>query len=157
MSSTRYVTIHETRSEMGAAAAEAILGELRARLAAQQTVRMIFAAAPSQSEMLEGLIEAPDVDWGRVEAFHMDEYLGLPAGAPERFGEWLKRSLFDRVPFGAVHLIDPGPDAEASAREYARMLASAPIDIVCCGIGVNGHLAFNDPPVADFSDPEDVK
>jgi glucosamine-6-phosphate deaminase len=86
----------------------------------------------------------------------MDEYLGLAPEAPQRFGLWLRRTIFDRLPFAAVHLLEPGPDPEAAAAEYADRLAASPIDIVCCGIGSNGHLAFNDPP-ADLNDPSDVK
>ncbi|CAH1667213.1 6-phosphogluconolactonase [Chelatococcus asaccharovorans] len=146
-----------TRAEMGQAAAADVAAELRARLARQAGVRMIFAAAVSQSEMLQALVAAPGIDWGRVTAFHMDEYLDLPAQAPQRFGNWLRRAIFDRLPFAAVKLIDPGPDAAAAVKAYAASLAEAPIDIVCLGIGVNGHLAFNDPPVADFVDPQSVK
>jgi glucosamine-6-phosphate deaminase len=118
---------------------------------------MIFAAAPSQGEMLAALREAPGIDWRRVTAFHMDEYIGLPPGAPERFASWLDAQIFGRLPFASVHRIVPEPDPEAAAAAYAEKLAQAPIDIVCLGIGVNGHIAFNDPPVADFEDPLDVK
>jgi glucosamine-6-phosphate deaminase len=148
--------IAASREEMGRRAAEDIASELRRRLETQPGVRMIFAAAPSQSEMLAALVAAPGIDWKRVTAFHMDEYLGLAPDAPQRFGLWLRRNLFDRLPFAAVELLDPGDDPEASAAAYAAKLAAAPIDIVCCGIGANGHLAFNDPP-ADLNDPADVK
>jgi glucosamine-6-phosphate deaminase len=151
------VRIFEDRTAMGRAAAADVAAELRATLARQESLRMIFAAAPSQREMLNGLATAEDIDWGRVTAFHMDEYLGLPADAPERFANWLNEAIFDRLPFGEVHLIEPGPDPEATASEYAALLAKAPIDLVCLGIGQNGHLAFNDPPVADLDDPFDVK
>jgi len=117
---------------------------------------MIFAAAPSQSEMLSALREERDVDWTRVTAFHMDEYLDLPADAPQRFSCWLREAILDHLPFAAVHLIEPGDDPAAAASGYAAKLKAAPIDIVCCGIGSNGHLAFNDPP-ADFNDPLTVK
>jgi glucosamine-6-phosphate deaminase len=83
--------------------------------------------------------------------------VGLPAVAPERFAQWLQRHLFSRVPFASVHTIVPEQDPQATAAAYAEALAAAPIDIVCLGIGVNGHIAFNDPPVADFDDPFDVK
>ena len=146
-----------TRTEMGLAAGADIAAAMRGRLRTQRGVRMIFASAPSQQEMLDALVAEPDIDWSRVTAFHMDEYHTLPATAPQRFGPWLKRVLFDRVPIGAVHLMTPEPDAAACIRDYTRLLAEAPIDFVCLGIGVNGHLAFNDPPVADFSDPVDVK
>ncbi|RXH57864.1 Glucosamine-6-phosphate deaminase [Granulicella sibirica] len=129
---------------------------MRARLSSQAKVRMIFAAAPSQSEMLAALVAAPEIEWGRVTAFHMDEYLGLAEYAPQRFGLWLRRNLFDRVTLGEVNLLEPGDDPEAAAEGYAAKLGEAPIDIVCCGIGTNGHLAFNDPP-ADLNDPKAVK
>ena len=145
-----------SRAAMGRKAAEEIADEIRRRLQGQQAVRMIFAAAPSQSEMLSALRLMPGIDWSRVTAFHMDEYLGLPSDAPQGFGLWLRCAIFDHLPFAAVHLLKPGSDPEAAAAAYANKLAAAPIDIVCCGIGANGHLAFNDPP-ADLSDPADVK
>ncbi len=148
--------VAKSRAAMGQKAAEDIAYELRRRLQSQKGVHMIFAAAPSQSEMLTALILMPDVDWSRITAFHMDEYLGLASEAPQRFGLWLRRTIFDRLPFAAVHLLEPGTAPEATAAEYADKLAASPIDIVCCGIGSNGHLAFNDPP-ADLNDPSDVK
>jgi glucosamine-6-phosphate deaminase len=148
--------VAKSRVAMGQKAAEDIADELRRRLQSRQGVRMIFAAAPSQSEMLTALVLMPDVDWSRVTAFHMDEYLGLAFDAPQHFGLWLRRAIFDRLPFAAVHLLEPGTNPEATAAEYADRLAASPIDIVCCGIGSNGHLAFNDPP-ADLNDPSDVK
>lgn len=153
------LTVHvlPSRSAMGQAAAADIAREMRRRLSERSPVRMVFAAAPSQSEMLEALVAEPGIDWPRVTAFHMDEYIGLAAGAPQRFGTWLRERLFDRVPFGEVNLIDPEPNADACIANYASRLSEAPLDIVCLGIGVNGHLAFNDPPVADLSDPLDVK
>ena len=141
---------------MGARAAADIASEIRALLANQDGVRIMFAAAPSQSEMLLSLSQASGVDWSRVSGFHMDEYLGLAADAPQRFGVWLRRAIFDHLPFGAVHLIEPGEDPNRTAADYAARLNAAAIDIVCCGIGMNGHLAFNDPP-ADFNDPLTVK
>jgi len=146
-----------TRAAMGQAAARDIAAAIRARLTVADGVRMIFAAAPSQSDMIAALIAQPDVDWRRVTAFHMDEYIGLPSGAPQRFAVWLQECLFDRLPFRAVHPILPDPAPQAAAEHYAALLDAAPIDIVCLGIGVNGHIAFNDPPVADFADPKDVK
>jgi glucosamine-6-phosphate deaminase len=146
-----------TRGATGRQAAHDIGAEIRARLAAIAGVRMIFAAAPSQAEMIEAVIAEPDIDWGRVTAFHMDEYIALAADAPQRFARWLQQRLFSRVPFAAVHPIMPEGDPQAAAARYAALLDAAPIDIVCLGIGVNGHIAFNDPLVADFADPQDVK
>lgn len=149
-----------TRAELGRAAAADVAEALRVALDRQACVRAVFAAAPSQAEMLDALAAEPDLDWARVTAFHMDEYLGLPADASERFGAWLTRHLFSRVPLGSVHLLGlpgSGMDPAGEAGRYAALLAEAPIDVVCLGIGVNGHLAFNDPPVADLADPEAVK
>jgi glucosamine-6-phosphate deaminase len=116
---------------------------------------VIFAAAPSQRETLERLRVAEGIDWSRVTAFHMDEYLGLPPDAPQRFGQWLKDALFDHVPLAKVQLLEP--DASDNIQHYAEELAVAPIDLVVLGVGVNGHLAFNDPPDADLEDPRSVR
>jgi len=147
------------RQVLGEAAAHDIAHRLRKTLAERGHARVIFAAAPSQSETLATLIRQPGIDWSQVTAFHLDEYLDLPPEAPERFGNWLREALFDRLPFAAVHYIDTiTPDSPAaSAAGYAKLLLERPIDIACLGIGMNGHLAFNDPPVADFDDPEPVK
>lgn len=146
-----------SRQAMGEAAGEAVAGWLRTRLAFQSLVRMIFAAAPSQSEFLATLTQAEGIDWSRVTVFHMDEYLGLRAEAPQRFSRFLCDALFDRVKPGQVHLIEGQGDTRQVCRHYAQLLAEAPIDAVCLGIGENGHLAFNDPPVADFNDPVIIK
>lgn len=146
-----------SRAEMGAAAAADVAAALKQKLASQPAVRMVFAAAPSQADMLAELCAAPGIDWTRVTAFHMDEYIGLDPASSARFANWLDAHVFGRLPFAAVHRITPEPDAEAEVRRYAERMNEAPIDFVCLGIGVNGHIAFNDPPVADFSDPLDVK
>lgn len=157
MTVTPQLRVFPDRGTMGRAAAADVAAELRDRLSQQDGVRMVFAAAPSQREFLDELTRSEDVDWSRVTAFHMDEYIGLPARAPQRFAVWLRDVILDRLPFGAVHLIDPDPDPEGAARAYADLLTEAPLDVVCLGIGQNGHIAFNDPPVADLQDPLDVK
>lgn len=116
----------------------------------------MFAAAPSQSEMLAALRDETNIEWQRITAFHMDEYIGLEPGAPQRFGNWLSRTFFDHVPLKQAHLIEPGSDPGAACTHYASLLAEAPMDLVLLGIGTNGHLAFNDPP-ADLHDPVAVK
>lgn len=141
---------------LGRVAADDIAGALAGVLAERPEARVVFASAPSQEATLRALRTLPGIDWERVTAFHMDEYLGLDAGDPRRFGNWLRAALLDHVPVGAAHLIDPGGDPGAAVERYARLLSAAPIDVVCCGIGVNGHLAFNDPP-ADLRDPALVK
>ena len=148
-----------TRREMGAAAAADIADFLRAKIGISgRRLRVIFAAADSQRDMLESLIADHRLDWGRITAFHMDEYIGLPPEAPERLGNWLKRALIERVPIGRFHAISPEVGVKTAVEEYERLLTEAPIDAVCLGIGVNGHLAFNEPgPGTDLNDRHWVK
>lgn len=148
--------VFDTRSLMGEAAAKDIITRMIELLEIKSEIRMIFAAAPSQNEVLENLAKSKDVDWGSVVAFHMDEYIGLDKRAPQLFSNFLKEKLFKQVPFKSVHLMD-GANIVDECDRYGKLINEAPIDIVCLGIGENGHLAFNDPPVADFSDPEVVK
>lgn len=151
------VETYSDRAAMGAAAAAAVAKAVAERLERQDGVRMIFASAPSQSAMLDRLCAAPGIDWRRVTAFHMDEFIGLSPDAPQRFATWLDTHLFGRLPFAAVHVLRPEPNPADEAARYTALLNEAPIDFVCLGIGVNGHIAFNDPPIADFDDPVDVK
>jgi len=148
---------HASRAEMDKAAAQGIAACIRETIARQGGARVVFAAAPSQAGTLRELCELDGIDWQRVVAFHMDEYVGLPSDHPSGFGNWLRHHLFDRKPFGTVHLLDMQGDPDMNAEAYAQLLGEAPIDLVCLGIGVNGHIAFNDPPVADFADPLVVK
>lgn len=145
------------RKTLGQRAATDIAHAIRQRLQHQPEVRMIFAAAPSQAETLAELRRMPDIDWQRVTAFHMDEYLGLPPQAPQRFGNWLTQHFFQHLSLKQVHLMMPEQGAQACVSDYDALLGAAPVDIAVMGIGVNGHLAFNDPPVADFADPQRVK
>ena len=151
------VAVYADRAATGRAAGTAAAEVLRRALAARANVRIMFAAAPSQREMLRTLRTAPGIDWSRVTVFHMDEYLGLPADAPQTFGRFVTDEMITAVRPGEVHLITPDGDTTSSVRQYADLLAQAPLDIVCLGIGDNGHLAFNDPPDADFDDPEPVR
>jgi glucosamine-6-phosphate deaminase len=142
---------------MGKAAAARVSEKINELLQAQETVNIIFAAAPSQNEFLEALRQMP-IEWSRIRAFHMDEYIGLPADAVQGFGNFLRERLFDKKPFLSVHYIGgDASDLEKECERYAALLGRFPTDIVCMGIGENGHIAFNDPPVADFSDPYMVK
>ena len=147
----------ETRAQMGATAAADIRDRILQLLQEKESINMIFAAAPSQNEVLQGLAEDPSIPWERINACHMDEYIGLPADAPQCFGNFLRRHLFDKVPLRTVHCIDSTATPEEAAAEYTRLLQENPTDIVVMGIGENGHIAFNDPGFADFSDPETVK
>ncbi|MBP5270282.1 MAG: 6-phosphogluconolactonase [Clostridia bacterium] len=139
---------------MGLAAARAIAGAVRRLLDKNEEINMIFAAAPSQNEVLAALADDASVDWSRINAFHMDEYIGLSADAPQGFGNFLRRAIFDRLRFRSVSFIDPtAPDAGAEAERYAGLIRKNPPHITVMGIGENGHVAFNDPPVADLHDP----
>lgn len=152
------VKIFDTRDEMGNAAGSAAAQKIREIIAEKGEVNMIFAAAPSQNETLNTLVNAKDIDWGKVNAFHMDEYIGLSPDAPQGFGNFLKERIFDRLPFKSVHYIyKEGETPEDTIRRYTDLIKENPIDIVCLGIGENGHIAFNDPWVADFNDKEVIK
>lgn len=149
---------YETREEMGRAAAKEAAAVMRKLLAEKQEISMVFAAAPSQNEFLAALVREPDIDFTRITAYHMDEYVGLKADAPQRFGNFLREHIFDFVPFKAVQYIrGDADDADEECRRYSRLLEENHIDIVCMGIGENGHIAFNDPHVADLNDPKLVK
>jgi glucosamine-6-phosphate deaminase len=147
-----------TRESMGRAAARAVADLIIETAARKSEVNMIFAAAPSQNELLESLLAIPEIPWNRVVAMHMDEYIGLPEEAPQRFARYLDQHLFNKAPFKEVHRLDSAAsEPSEECRRYARILERHPVDIVCMGVGENGHIAFNDPPVADFQDPELVK
>jgi len=150
------VRIFQDRGEMGRAAALDAFERISALLVEKDTVRLIFAAAPSQNEFLAALAEK-DIDWTRIEAFHLDEYIGLDADAPQGFGNFLRRAIFDRVSFMKVNFLNGQAAPETACAEYTALLAGTEIDIAFLGVGENGHLAFNDPPVADFGDPEVIK
>ena len=152
------VNIYQTRAEMGEAAARDIKACILSLLKAKETINMIFAAAPSQNEVLYALATDKEIPWNRVNAFHMDEYIGLHADAPQGFGNFLKAHIFGLADFRSVSYIDiTASDAEMECERYAELLAKNPTDIVVMGIGENGHIAFNDPPVADFHDKKAVK
>lgn len=151
------VKVFETRKEMGEAAAKLAAEKINELLSQKEEVNMIFAAAPSQNEFIESLIQK-EINWSRINAFHMDEYIGLEAGAPQAFGNFLKEKIFGKVPFKSINYLNGNTtNPEEECKRYAGLLKEYPTDIVCMGIGENGHIAFNDPPVADFNDPKLVK
>lgn len=149
--------IYKSRDLLGAAAAERFSEIIKNLLEDREEVNIIFAAAPSQNEFLQQL-ESYAISWNKINAFHMDEYIDLEADAPQGFGNFLKSQLFDRFPFKSVHYLNGNAsDTKAECDRYAKLLRDFPVDFVCMGIGENGHLAFNDPPVADFQDILSVK
>lgn len=152
------VNIYESRDEMGAAAAADVKAAILRALGEKEAINMIFAAAPSQNEVLANLANDKEIPWGRVNAFHMDEYIGLSKDAPQGFGNFLNKAIFGIAPFKRVSYIDiSATDAEAECERYSALLRANPVDIVVLGIGENGHIAFNDPPFADFNDTKLVK
>ena len=152
------VKVFPTRAEMGSCAAQEICYAIQNLLAQKEEINMIFAAAPSQNEVLYALATDKEIEWNRVNAYHMDEYIGLDKDAPQGFGNFLRRAIFEIAPFKTVNCIDStATDPDAEAERYGALLAANPTDIVVMGIGENGHIAFNDPPVADFKDEKIVK
>lgn len=156
------VEIHRDRQAAGGAAARAAAAGLRDILAMQERARVIFGCAPSQDDFLAALVDprlsGVTLDWRRITVFHMDEYVGLAGDAPSSFRTYLRQHLLNHVEAGEVHLIaGEQRDTATVCREYARRLGERPIDLICLGIGENGHIAFNDPPVADFEDAALVK
>ncbi len=152
------VKIYENRTLMGEAAANDISEKIKELLAQKSEINMIFAAAPSQNDVLKALVEDKSIEWNRVNAYHMDEYIGLDKNAPQGFGNFLKAHIFGLVPFKSVNYIDITTESpEKEAERYGKLLKDNPTDIVVMGIGENGHIAFNDPDVADFKDEKTVK
>lgn len=151
------VKIAGTRREMGEAAADAVARQIGVLLENKDTINMIFAAAPSQNEFLAALIQK-EIPWNRINAFHMDEYIGLSPEAPQGFGNFLYERIFGKVQFGSVHYLNGNAaDSWDECKRYGELLKTYPPDIVCMGIGENTHIAFNDPHAADFNDPYMVK
>ncbi|PWT90999.1 MAG: glucosamine-6-phosphate deaminase [Blastocatellia bacterium] len=143
---------------MGKAAASVIAAEIRSAIQQRGKAVVILASAPSQNEFLANLVAAPDIDWSRVTAFHLDEYLGMDEKAPQSFRKFLIDRLVTKVPLREFHgLRGDAADGAQETKRYAQLLNDNPPDFAVLGIGENGHLAFIDPPFCDFNDPEAVK
>lgn len=152
------VIITEDRNELGSLAAENLSGLINSLLQVKENIRIVFAAAPSQNEFLRELIAFRNIDWSKITAFHMDEYVGLGHGSDKLFSRYLYDNIFSKVKFRNVNIIESSaPDIWKECERYEKLLREDVIDIVCLGIGENGHIAFNDPPVADFNDSKLVK
>lgn len=151
------VKVSETREAMGRLASAEAVEYIKDLMSKKREVNIIFAAAPSQNDFLSNLLTS-DVDWSKVNAFHMDEYVGIASDAPQGFANFLSTRIFSKMNFASVNLINSmAEDPELECERYAALLKKYPIDIVFLGIGENGHLAFNDPHVAFFDDPKSVK
>lgn len=154
--STVNVVVEDTAEAAGAAAGRAAAETLVRVLAKQPRARVIFASAPSQEQMLRTLGEDPRIDWTRVTSLHMDDYLELDPAHPASFGTWLAERLPAAAQAGLDRIRqDVDPDGEV--RRYSELIAAVPVDLVCLGIGVNGHIAFNEPGDTNFEDPALVR
>ncbi|MEW6507340.1 MAG: glucosamine-6-phosphate deaminase [Bacteroidota bacterium] len=152
------VIITENRNELGLLAAENLRSLINSLLQVKENIRMVFAAAPSQNEFLKELIAFKNIDWSKITAFNMDEYVSMGPGFDKLFSRYLNDNIFSKVKFRKVNLIDSFvPDIRKECDLYEKLLREDVIDIACMGIGENGHIAFNDPPVADFNDFRFVK
>jgi glucosamine-6-phosphate deaminase len=145
------VTVYPDAEALARAAADSVANTIRTAIKQQGHARVIFATGNSQLRTLSHLIQQRDIDWTKVTAFHLDEYIGLSITHPASFRHYLQARLFSQLPFAQVHLLNgEAPDPQVECERYSALLQEAPIDLACAGIGENGHLAFNDPP-ADFT------
>jgi glucosamine-6-phosphate deaminase len=154
------VRVYETVDELATAAAQEAIAIIQRAVDNREHANVMLATGTSQLLFLSRLIElsGTDIDWSRVTGFHMDEYVGMAPTHPASFQRYMRERVAARLPFGDFHYIDGAArDPDREAARYARLIEKHPIDLCCLGIGENGHLAFNDPPVADFDDPLLVK
>ncbi|MDD4082970.1 MAG: glucosamine-6-phosphate deaminase [Sphaerochaetaceae bacterium] len=152
------VRIFNDAKQMGISAADAIRDDILDLLSEKDEISVMFAAAPSQDTTLDALKTLEDIPWGRVNAFHMDEYVGISEQAPQSFRNYLKRHFFDNFNFKSLNLLDADrEDYLEAAKEYDSKLRTLGIDLIVLGIGENGHIAFNDPPFSKFDDSDWVK
>lgn len=149
------VVVCSDRAELGKIAAADAAEYLKEILAEKEEVNTIFAAAPSQNEFLRSLAEYKELPWQKIRAFHMDEYIGLDSDAEQRFAHYLDEHIFSLVPFKEVNYLVS--DEENALAEYAEKLKNNHTDACFMGVGENGHIAFNDPAVADLFDINIVK
>lgn len=155
---TAKVEVHPSRHSAGAAAADAARRSLIDLTKAHNSIGVIFATGASQFDTLDELTRLADLPWDQIRGFHMDEYVGIAVDHPASFRRYLRERLTGKVSMKEFFEIDgSAPDAEKTSRDYAAELRRANPQICFLGIGENGHLAFNDPPVADFTDPLDAK
>ena len=143
------VKVFKDKTSLGAAAAAQAAKAINGAIAREGRARIIAATGASQFEFLNALTSKPDVDWTKIEMFHLDEYAGLSITHPASFRKYLTERLISKTGIRKYHLLDGENDPEVTIRKVGRELSASPIDVAFVGIGENGHLAFNDPP-ADF-------
>jgi glucosamine-6-phosphate deaminase len=152
------VRIHASQEALGWAAAQQAAGLIRPAIAQSGRARIVVATGNSQLALIGALVRQQGVDWKKVDIFHMDEYVGISRDHPASFRKWIRTRVEEKVRPGSMEYLEgDAPDLEAEMVRYARLLAAGPIDLAFVGIGENGHIAFNDPPVADFEDALLVK
>lgn len=152
-----YYEVYDTRDEMGYNAGKKAATAIKDALKEKEEVRVVFACAPSQNEVIHELVLDEEIDWSKVVGFHMDEYIGLPEESDQWFRNYLEKHLLSKKTLKAFHFIDGTLDPEIMMNQYTSLINEKPIDLVCLGVGENGHIAFNDPPVADFKDLKIIK
>ncbi len=151
------VKVYNETDEMGLAAAVFVADKLKAAIAEKGSANLILATGASQFAFIKNF-QKQDVEWGKITVFHLDEYKGLPETHPASFRKYLKERILNIVKPKEVHYLEgDAADTDAEVKRYEELLKSHPVDVACIGIGENGHIAFNDPPVADFNDPYLVK
>ncbi|MBX7120772.1 MAG: glucosamine-6-phosphate deaminase [Opitutaceae bacterium] len=152
------IRVFDDNRLLGIRAAQQAARLITDAIAARGKARILIATGNSQIEMMNALVGHSEVDWSRVEAFHLDEYVGISDQHPASFRLWIRTRFENRVRPGLMaYLPGDAPNVDSAAAAYAARLFSEPIDLAFVGIGENGHIAFNDPPVADFNDPLGVK
>jgi glucosamine-6-phosphate deaminase len=152
------VAVHHDVEAMARAAADEACAVMRAAAEARGVVHAMFATGNSQLAFVRALVEETDgVPWSDTVVFHMDEYVGVGPDHPAGFQRWIRERIVEPAQPKAAYYVEGLGDASAECVRYADLLREHPVDLCCLGIGENGHLAFNDPPVADFDDPLDVK
>ena len=152
------VYFHPDVAAMSRAAADQAAAIMRSAVEARSVAHVMFATGNSQLDFLDALVtRTPDVPWPETVVFHMDEYVGVGLDHPAGFQRYIRQRIVERASPRAAYYVEGLGDPEAECRRYAGLLRAHPLDLCCLGIGENGHLAFNDPPVADFDDPLDVK
>jgi glucosamine-6-phosphate deaminase len=147
------INVFKGKRALGQAASEQAAAALRGAILERRRARIVVATGASQLEFLDALTKREDIDWQRVEMFHLDEYIGLAITHPASFRNYLLRNFIHKSGLRKYHLLDGDGDAREVALRTGESLNAAPIDIAFVGIGENGHLAFNDPP-ADFESEE---
>jgi glucosamine-6-phosphate deaminase len=153
-----HVRVHHDVDTLARAAADDAAAGIREAIADRGVANVMFATGNSQLAFVDTLVtNTPGVRWSTVAVFHMDEYVGVGGDHQAGFQRWIRERISDRTHPLHAHYIDGSEDPRQECARYAALLRENPIDVCCLGIGENGHLAFNDPGVADFADPEDVK